>query len=733
MKENKVLILLFLLFPTFIFSQTAENMFVLKGEQKEYYKLKPYIFIYNDPSKELTIDQIITRYQKNEFIKLDTISKKLNSKNTYWGRFEITSLLENDTYWFVNFGNSILRLDYLDSYIFDKNGKQLQHNKFGFSNPASEITNPKHRGRFELLLNSHDTLVIYLKIRIESNRTPTFDVKLTDKVYLTQKNNRKNLIKLFYEGILWIFIIYNFLTFFISRDRIYLYYALYFFGAALYTLYTNKYLMFSILAESPKLEAVFWLLSIGPGTIFYFMFMRLFVNTKKVLSSKWNLVINIYIFTKIGIIIIEFLLLAFTYNIPFISAITIYVNIVEFILAVVFMVRLSLLKDKLAYYFVAGSLFLWVGFVVASIMFMLGNPNSSYIGEIGLVGELLIFALGLGYRIRKNEKDKQVAQQTLIKQLKHNDELKTKVNRELDQKVKEKTEDVLMKNEILNQQKEEILSQVEELERQKEIENIQKQKITDSIVYAQRIQQAILPSEEEMKQIFNDFFVLYMPRDIVSGDFLWAKQIGNLKIIAVADCTGHGVPGAFVSMLGMALLNELIHKNSELQTNLILDKMREHLKNSFNQHGKAGETKDGLDIGLVIIDTKTKKIQFSGAYIPLFIRRTKNIESNETELICIKGDRLPIAVYIKERPFTKKEILIQKNDCIYLTSDGYYDQIGETNSKFLIKRYKDLLLSQQNISLKEQKQNFHQTHKKWKGNRNQIDDILVVGINVDDF
>ncbi len=781
MKKIKLFLIIFLLFPIYLFSQTKNNTFVLETDNVEHHKLKPYIYIFEDSDNKLTITQVIEHYQENDFVKLDTINKKLNSKSAYWGRVEIVSSLVDDTYWFVNFiAASSLRLNYLESYVFNKKSKQLDNSIFGFSRPASELSNTKRRDFFELKLPKQDTVVVYLKINNITNWNPTFEVELSKKTYLLQKKNTRNLIKLFYEGMLWIFILYNLLTFVISKDRIYLYYSLYFFGSALYTLFINKYLIFSILSESPNLETIFWLLSIGPGTIFYFMFMRRFVDTRKIISRKWNYVINIYIYTKITIIIIEFLLLGLTYNIPVINTITVYSNIAEFFLAIVFMVRLSFTRTKLAYYFIAGSLSLWIGFVVATVMFMMGNPYNSYVGEFGVAGELLIFSLGLGYRIRKNEKDKQDAQKGLIKQLKHNEELQTKVNRELEQKVRERTseinsqknklevqrdkivvqnknisgknkileiqkneieaknqflkqkqEEILIQNEILNQHKEEITAQNEELENQRNVAYKQKQKITDSIFYAQRIQHAILPSQEKMKKIFNNYFVLYMPRDIVSGDFLWAKQIDNLKIIAVADCTGHGVPGALVSMLSIAILNELIQKKSELKTDIILNKMREQIKLSFNQHDATAITKDGLDIALAIIDSENKKIQFSGAYNSLFlVRKTSPIAVKDIKIVNYKGDRQPVSVYIKERPFTSKEIRIKKDDSIYFTTDGYTDQFGSENRKYLLTRLKSLLIDVNEKPMEVQKIILHETHKKWKTKKEQLDDILVVGLKI---
>ncbi|OQY00007.1 MAG: hypothetical protein B6I24_00930 [Bacteroidetes bacterium 4572_128] len=278
---------------------------------------------------------------------------------------------------------------------------------------------------------------------------------------------------------------------------------------------------------------------------------------------------------------------------------------------------------------------------------------------------------------------------------------------------------------VVNQQKKELNVTLEVVNLQKEkIEDAHKN-IKDSINYASRIQNAILPNLDIFEKATNDYFVFFKPRDVVSGDFYWAKQIGDYFIYITADCTGHGVPGAFVSMLGVSLLNEIVNKKEINQTNEVLDILREEMKKSLKQKGKnKNETKDGMDLTMCIINRKTNELQFSGANNSMYLYRNN-------ELIEFKGNRQPIGIYIKEKPFTNYEIQLQENDVIYTFSDGYIDQFGgKKGKKFMKKRFKKLLLEINHKDMSEQKQILDKIFGKWKGNLNQIDDVLVIGVKI---
>ena len=266
---------------------------------------------------------------------------------------------------------------------------------------------------------------------------------------------------------------------------------------------------------------------------------------------------------------------------------------------------------------------------------------------------------------------------------------------------------------------------IEISKKNKELE-LKNKNITDSIKYAKRIQDAILPDLDYMKQIINDFFILYKPRDIVSGDYYWATKKGEHLIFAAADCTGHGVPGAFMSMLGITLLDEIVNKKNIFDSNQILDEMRIAVIKSLKQRGLRGEAQDGMDLSLCSINTKTNIMQYSGAYNPLYMVRNG-------ELLRYKANRMPIGIYYKKTAeFTCHTIQLQKNDIIYLFSDGYLDQFSEkTSEKLMLKNFRKYLLETCNLPLNEQKDYLENKLSEWQGNADQVDDILVFGVKID--
>ncbi len=283
----------------------------------------------------------------------------------------------------------------------------------------------------------------------------------------------------------------------------------------------------------------------------------------------------------------------------------------------------------------------------------------------------------------------------------------------------------------VNQQKEEVQTQRDHILGQKDEIEHQKEEITASIHYAKRIQFALLPPQQIVSQAFTDFFLLFKPRDIVSGDFYWFTEKNNIAVIAVADSTGHGVPGAFMSMLGIAFLNEIVNKDLENEhiNNITADKILNELKNkiikSLRQSDENSESKDGMDITVCVIDKKQKKLQFSGANNPLILIRNQELTEH-------KGDKMPAGIYFgKDKNFTNTIIDLQPNDCLYMFSDGYQDQFGgENNRKFMKRSLKDLLVAISSKEMKEQKQLLDKQLISWQGDIKQIDDIIILGIKI---
>ena len=290
----------------------------------------------------------------------------------------------------------------------------------------------------------------------------------------------------------------------------------------------------------------------------------------------------------------------------------------------------------------------------------------------------------------------------------------------------------------LTQQKKEIE------EKNKEIEEINKD-ITASIRYAKRIQQAVLFMDPKINCFVKESLIFFKPKDIVSGDFYWIQQIKNRTYIAVADCTGHGVPGAFMSMLGVAFLNEIITKFNNPIAGDILNQLRINVKRSLHQTGRVGEQKDGMDIVFIAVDLETYTMHFAGANNPLWLIRKNDkcstevnglsnvniINNDESCLIEFKPSKMPIGIHETMNSFADYVFQLQRGDILYLSSDGFEDQFGgPKNKKFLSKNLKKLLLANSDLSLSEQKQLLIDALNEWKGNNEQVDDITIVGIKI---
>lgn len=247
--------------------------------------------------------------------------------------------------------------------------------------------------------------------------------------------------------------------------------------------------------------------------------------------------------------------------------------------------------------------------------------------------------------------------------------------------------------------------------------------ILDSINYAKRIQKAILPSDADIKKLLPESFVLYLPKDVVSGDFYWVENKGETKLFAAVDCTGHGVPGAFMSMIGNTLLNEIVNDKDFINPGEILSNLREGVIKALKQTGEEGENQDGMDISLCTL--KNNVLEYAGANNPLWLIRNGVFEE-------VLADKQPIGIYYgASKPFTNHQLEVSSGDCIYIFTDGYADQMGgPKGKKFKYKALEELILKIHALPMEEQKQILEATINEWKANLEQVDDILLLGIRV---
>ena len=346
----------------------------------------------------------------------------------------------------------------------------------------------------------------------------------------------------------------------------------------------------------------------------------------------------------------------------------------------------------------------WISSPKASFTFTIRPPFYFTWWFISTVVILLVFGVVsfIKYRTAKLEKDKEI----------------------LEEEVRRRTHEIQMQKEEIESQRDEIEAQHHYVTQQRDQIAIQNRDIKSSIEYASRIQQAMLPPADLINSYFNEYFILFNPKDIVSGDFYYFNQRDGKIVFAAVDCTGHGVPGAIMSMLGHTLLNDIVNNIPELSAARILNELRVKIKIALRQKGFNGETRDGMDISLCVFDIPKKHINFAGAYNPMFVVRGG-------ELMVYKADKMPIGVYIREDDFTDQFIDLESNDMLYIFSDGYHDQLGGgRNAKFLIKNFRDLIVQIANQSPDNQKQILFDNINKWKDGYPQTDDMLVIGIRI---
>ncbi len=449
----------------------------------------------------------------------------------------------------------------------------------------------------------------------------------------------------------------------------------------------------------------------------YFLTLILFllVSKKYLLLEKylpgWNTITNVILF---------FLIISIPYYYLTVYIKSLYNNFLAFS-SLFFFVAAALLglieslilfkKEQKAKFFLVANLL-----VVISLAINLFLDNK-YPVVVGSVIQGFIFTFGLAEEIKILDRQKLRFQQRYISQLEVNLRLKDNLTNELEQKVSVRTQEIEHANEALR-----VKNNI--VEQQKELLEIRNKEIKDSIGYARRIQNASFPSRKILEKITQDNFILYKPRDIVSGDFYWFGEVDEKIIIIVADCTGHGVPGAFMSMYGIAFLNEIVNKEKVYHPHDILNLLRDKIAGSLNRGDNEFETMDGMDMSVLTYDHANSRVLFAAANNPMYYLRNG-------ELSIINADKMPVAFYQKMDPFTMEEIKVRKGDCLYIFTDGIIDQFGgDMGKKFLAKRLKDVILDISHRPMAEQYDLFEKSFNDWKGDYFQVDDVLLVGMRI---
>jgi serine phosphatase RsbU (regulator of sigma subunit) len=549
-----------------------------------------------------------------------------------------------------------------------------------------------------------DTLFLRVTLGPESVLSNlTFTISTQQSVLSHDRSKR--LVFGIFTGILLIMVLYHIPLFVRGRENSYLYYILYILAVLIFFIDKEGFI-YELIPRLIRTPITIFLLEIF--LLFYLLFGRAYLDTRNTLQS-WDTILLIAMWFTVGGLILNFtiiLLQGFGMELPYFIelggfAIMIVSAIGCLFLAIVPAMILTRENFQPARYFLFANLFLILGISTnyALADYMIGKHAL----EFGVTLQILTFSIGLSERINLLKKSREVAQRRIIDQLKENAALKDKVNRELEDKVQERTF--------------EIQAQKEHIEKQNK-------EIKYSFDYAKKIQNTVLPGDEVFETLFGEHFIFFKPRDIVSGDFYWISQNGKRIVLTAADCTGHGVPGSLMSMLGITMLHEIVNEKGVMNSDEILNQLRLSIARTLKQEGRIGEQKDGIDMALIIYDTQSRILQFSGANNPIYIVRNG-------EMLEYKGNNMPVAYYEKMSDFTRYTIEMKKGDRVYMCTDGFPDQFGgPQGKKFKYKPFKDLLLEVHERPMEEQHRILSLIFDEWKGDLSQIDDVLVIGLRL---
>jgi serine phosphatase RsbU (regulator of sigma subunit) len=662
-------------------------------------------------------------------------------QKSIWLKIVTSNRISEDRAYLLDF---LIEYDSILVYHVDGQG-DIKEKKTGALIQASEkdfILKDLQAIQIDLNENEEQTFYVNIKDRKGPRMAPFIILSAVN--YVAKFDRLERIILGAMWGMMIIVALYYLILFIFIKENSYIYHVFFILSFALALLHDSGYASELIWPDSSTLFDRLDSLIISLPVVFFLIFGISYLNLRESLKIWHKIVIADLLLILLLVPVSTIFDLINPYSDSEFLSIIYIVLAASLLIATIILITPAILRIR--HGFKPGWYFLSANVIFVALIIYYGSYGTDlFMSDItkvvsnaslhfGVIVQFLLFSLGMGQKIRTTEKEKREAQERIIEQLKENEKLKDKVNRELEEKVEERTREIV-------QQTAEIEAQRDELERQRDQLSEQQQEILDSINYAQRIQTAVLPPEKLLKEVLPEHFILFKPRDIVSGDFYWIRQIKNFTVVVAADCTGHGVPGAFMSMLGVSFLNEMVSRSRFDSAGEFLDRLRKKVKDTLKQEGREMEQKDGMDMAFAIIDNDSLELQYAGAFNPLYIFRKKEIpedkawsgliamKSDQSYLLEIKGDRQPIAIQAEERDFTTHHIKLFPGDTIYLFSDGYFDQMGgPKGKKFMGKKFKQLLLSIQPEKMQKQKEILDNTLEEWKGNIQQIDDILVFGI-----
>lgn len=669
----------------------AQEIIEINDDNQDFSMSAEQVLIFEDESGILKFDQI---KNKPFYPAESTYPMNSNLKSSYWVKYRIKGNPKTARNWIMEVFD--LHIDTLEFYQPQENGG---FKKFiaGEVFPFKERTYKHINFVFDLQADYSGTRDYYVKVHSRKPAGLIFQIRSTN-YFSFYAVNEYYLLGIFY-GILIIMALYNLLLYFSIREPVYLFYVAYVLCIG-----------FNLLLEDGTGFAYYWpdhpgftdaaqfiarLLLVASFTLYSKQFLHVSTSLPQV-NKFLNIAIGLYAVYYISSKIFHFQFLNDLFYIGFYIAI--------YLIGLYVWLRKNY---KPARYFLLGYTAVFFSVVIVWLRdrgVIQTNPDNDfaillvYALNIGTVFEIVILSLALGDQIRFMKVEREKAQERVILQLQENERLKDKVNRELEEKVVERTKELNEKN----------------------------KNIIDSINYAQRIQHAILPKEDVLAEVLKDYLLVYKPKDIVSGDFYWARQKGDLLFVSAVDCTGHGVPGAIMSIMAHNLLNYAVDEMDLTDPGKILEAMDQKLHERIQLDPDSFDDQFGMDLSLCVLNKNNNILSYAGAFNSVYI-------INSGEIMEITANRYPVGHYFFEpdnKVFDSQSVQLQPESRVFLFSDGFADQFGgPLNEKFMTPNFKELLSTTSSMTLKDQTLEINEAFEKWKGDNHQLDDVLVIGFD----
>jgi two-component system, sensor histidine kinase LadS len=685
----------------------SQNLYILNNEE---YNNKVAFYHFEDSSDVINYNDLVSLAP---FKELNEENANLAySSSAHWFSFQYKTDSENQYYLLIE--NPLL--DTLEIFFMQKDNLLKKY----FSGDISSFQTREidHNDFIISLPKVADTITVLIKVKCAISVLIPASI-LSEKQLLATTNEISLGLGIYYGAIL-VMLLYSLFLFQRLKDYAYLFYVCYLFTYGMSLLTFDGISFKYINQNNPDWNNLQLYFFIYLATIFGVLFTISFLNLK----HTWNLgyrLITIFLFP----VVLSTLLLFFYQNLTFHDiASSLLASLLSFIGISVGIGSWIKGNKSAKYYFFAFTFVLSsiIIYVFKDLGIIASNSFTENIMHYGSGIEMVLLSLGLADKYNRLKEENSIAQQKIIDNLEEIQKTKERANKELEEKVIERTAQV---------------------NTQKALIELKNKEVTDSITYASRIQRALLPSAESFNSHFKSF-VLFMPKDIVSGDFYWVSQKyanNDYFMYAIADCTGHGVPGGFMSMLGMSYLNEIVDEKDINDPGEVLNLLRTKVINALKQEDKELKSQDGMDIVLILINKKTLEMKYAAANNTFYIVKSSKlkVESSETtniepstfnlqleELPC---DKMPVGTYYgEEKPFKTYNYQLNKGDIIYTFTDGYADQFGgELGEKYTYKRLREKLINVSNEQMELQKKSMKIEFKNWLGSEEQIDDVCLIG------